>query len=133
MTRTKTFPFYYAQAAGEFAFCKHFGVPFEPDSDGRFDVTLDGASIEVVPAEDAYKSVLTFERKNDFRKDVTVVTNLRGGNCELIGWIDRDRFRRLFKAATALGYGVRPLVLDRSALLPMEDLRAFVRENRRAA
>jgi hypothetical protein len=79
------------------------------------------------------KPVLRFDRRNDFRKDVTVLTRSYDRACELLGWIDRDRFRTLFKQSAALGFGVRPLVLEPSALLPMKELRAFVREKRRAA
>jgi hypothetical protein len=133
MTGTRSLQYYCQQAAGELTFCKVFGIPFEPDSSGRFAVVLDGVSVEIEPAEDTAKPVLRFDRRNDFRKDVIVVTSLSGRTCALIGWIDRDRFRSLFRASAGLGLGVRPLVLDRSALRPMEELRAFIKEKRRAA
>jgi hypothetical protein len=123
--------FYRAQIAGEHAFCRHFGIPFEPDEHGGVNLVLDGCSIEIQPSENTSKPTLRFERRNDFRKDVTVLTVLTGDTCRLIGWIDLYRFRSLFKAAAALGFGVRALVLDRGFHLPMEELRTFITEKER--
>jgi hypothetical protein len=133
MARNRSLDFYCRQATGEFVFCKYFGIPFEPDSEGRFDVLLDGVNVEIEPAMDASNPVVRFERRNDFRKDITVLTSLDGHACELVGWLDRGQFRRLFKECAALGFGVRPLVLDRTALRPIDELRDFVRGKRRAA